>query len=194
MYLTCSLAFTKYKNILTSCLRKAEDNHFKDIINSEKQNLYKLWTIFGNTINPSKQKQKNTIKELLYNNRMLQDDQIKADAISDHFSTTGKKMASNINTKHNLKKYLDDPNQHTCFLYPTNQQEVIKEINKLNLKKSVGHDKVSPKIIKYNGDVLLPHITHITNLSFKNGNVPEQLKLAKLIPIYKKNETHLPEN
>ncbi len=52
-------AFTKYKNIITSCLRKAEDNHFKDIINSEKQNLYKLWTTIGNIINPSKQKQKN---------------------------------------------------------------------------------------------------------------------------------------
>ncbi len=39
---------------------------------------------------------------------MLQDDQIIAYAINDHFSTTGKKLVSNINTKHNLKKYLDD--------------------------------------------------------------------------------------
>ncbi len=89
---------------------------------------------------------------------MLQVDKVIADAINDHFSTTGKKLASNINTKHNFKKYIDYPNQHTCFLYPTNEQEVIKEINKLN------------------------------------PNVPEQLKLAKVIPIYKKNETHLPEN
>ncbi len=107
---------------------------------------------------------------------MLQDDQVIADAINDHFSTTGKKLASNINTKHNLKKYLDDPNQHTCFLYLTNEQEIIKEINKLNPPKSGSYDKVSPKIIKYNRDILLPHITHIINLSFKNVNVPEQLK------------------
>ncbi len=53
---------------------------------------------------------------------MLQDDQVIAYAINDHFSTTGKKLASNINTKHNFLKYLDDPNQHTCFLYPTNEQ------------------------------------------------------------------------
>ncbi len=174
--------------MLTSYLRKAEDNHFKDIINSEKQNLYELWTIFGNIINPSKQKQKNRIKELLYNNRMLQDDQIKADAISGNFSTTGKKLGSNINTKHNLKKYLDDPNQHTCFLYPTRPRSHQRN-NKLNPPKSGGHDKVSPKIIKYYGHALLPHITHIINLSFKNGNVPEQLKLAKVIPIYKKTHT-----
>ncbi len=50
------------------------------------------------------------------------------------------------------------------------------------------------KILKYNGDVLLRHITHIINLSFKNGNVPGQIKLAKIMPIYKKNKTHLPEN
>ncbi len=80
---------------------------------------------------------------------MLQDDQVIAYAINDHFSTTGKKLASNINTKHNLKKYLDDPNQHTCILYPTNEQELIKEINKLNPKKSGGHDKVSPKMEMY---------------------------------------------
>ncbi len=40
----------------------------------------------------------------------------------------------------------------------------------------------------------MPHITHIIILSFKNGNVPEQLKLAKVISIYKKNEAHVPEN
>ncbi len=63
---------------------------------------------------------------------MLQDDQVIADAINDHFSTTGKNLAGNINIKHNFNKYLDYPNQHKSFLYPTDEQKVIKEIHKLN--------------------------------------------------------------
>ena len=36
--------------------------------------------------------------------------------------------------------------------------------------------------------------TFLINLSFRNGDVPDKLKLAKVIPIFKKNNRHDPNN
>ncbi len=69
-----------------------------------------------------------------------------ANSLNEHFCTIGEKLA----TKHNcdnkaFQKYLNDPNVHSFYLYPTNKQEIHEEINKLNPKKSSGHDNFSPK-------------------------------------------------
>ena len=57
---------------------------------------------------------------------------------------------------------------------------------KLKAKKSCGDDKIQPKIVKENAIEFSPLIAHIINLSFESGTVPSKLKLAKVIPIYKK--------
>ena len=55
------------------------------------------------------------------------------------------------------------------FLEPVNNEETIKEIAKLNNKKSAGDDNIKPKVLKENKETLAKPITHIINLSFKNG-------------------------
>ena len=49
-------------------------------------------------------------------------------------------------------------------------------------------------MLKHNAATLTDIFTHIINLSFANGKFPEQLKLAKVIPIFKKDETYLTSN
>ncbi len=46
--------------MLTICLRKAEENYYKELINNESQNLFKIWKIFGYIINPKKARNKIT--------------------------------------------------------------------------------------------------------------------------------------
>jgi len=41
--------------------------------------------------------------------------------------------------------------------------------------------------------LVLP-LTYLFNLSFNTGNVPDLLKIAKVVPIYKKGEKHFPGN
>ena len=69
-----------------------------------------------------------------------------------------------------------------------NQNELISEISKLNIKKSGGHDNVSPKLLKENTDIFIKPLVHLINLSLQTGIVPDKLKIAKVIPIYKKDE------
>ena len=55
-----------YRNMLTSCLREAEDNYYKELIKNENKTLFKLWNIFGSVINPTKMKKHNNISSNFY--------------------------------------------------------------------------------------------------------------------------------
>ncbi len=57
--------------------------------------------------------------------------------------------------------------------------------------KAGGHVNVTPKLLQYNNYILADQITHIINLSFISSIVLDQLKIAKVIPIYKKMKTTL---
>ncbi len=188
--------YTKYKNILISCLRTAEEIYYRDILTSEKNNLTKMWNLFGSVINPQKIRKDNNIKELIMNNIKVNGDQEIADTFNEFFSTVGSKLANKFQNKnsHTYQNFLKHPIQQSFFLSPTDTDETLKEINKLNHKKSVGHDNISAKLLKLNAENLADKIVHIINLSFSYSTVPDQFKIAKVIPIHKKNETNLPGN
>jgi len=60
--------------------------------------------------------------------------------------------------------------------------------------KSPGIDNIGPKILKEVCLDIVNPLTHIFNLSFSTGVVPDSLKLAKVIPIYKKGDSSEPGN
>ena len=51
---------------------------------------------------------------------------------------------------------------------------------------SPGHDNINIKMFKNVIDYIITPLTYICNLSIKNGTVPNDLKIAKVIPIHKK--------
>ena len=53
-------------------------------------------------------------------------------------------------------------------------------------KNSSGHDEISMKLLKYLELILYTPITLLVNQSLKTGIFPDRMKIAKIIPIYKK--------
>ena len=53
----------------------------------------------------------------------------------------------------------------------------------------MGHDFISTKLMKISMDKLASPLCHIFNLSLTTGIVPDNMKLAKVIPIYKSGQT-----
>jgi hypothetical protein len=64
----------------------------------------------------------------------------------------------------------------------------------MDANKSPGYDNFSNKIIKLSATEIAKPLTHIFNLTFKNGIIPEKLKLAIVTPIFKANENNKFEN
>ena len=55
-----------------------------------------------------------------------------------------------------------------------------------NLKpKSTGLDGIRPKVIKEAVDSIIDPLLHLLNLSICTGKVPDNLKIAKVTPLFK---------
>ena len=122
--------------------------------------------------------------------------------IADHFNTffinIGSNLASKINTKdkEDFKSYLTFNNKaYGNFKFKTvSEQDVNHIILNLKSKTTTGYDNLSPKLIKSISHIISKPITLLINQSFKTGIFPTKLKIAKVIPIYKKGDPKLMEN
>ena len=74
-----------------------------------------------------------------------------------------------------------------CFI-PTDQHEIIKIVEALTSKKSKGYDGISTKLLKHIIYSIVSPLEHIFNLSLSTGCCPDLLKIAKIVPIYKKDD------
>ena len=77
---------------------------------------------------------------------------------------------------------------HSMFIETVEQSEVYAIANKLKYKLSHGHDDISTKLLKNTITNILQPITHIINVSFNTGVVPQEMKIAKVIPIHKSTD------
>ena len=82
----------------------------------------------------------------------------------------------------------------SMFLFETNAEEVAKIITNLENKKSTGHDDITVKFIKISSIYISELLARVINISIKTGIYPDQLKIAKVIPIYKKGNHSDPSN
>ena len=74
----------------------------------------------------------------------------------------------------------------SLFMKPIVADEVVKIIGKLNQNKSPGHDGIGNLIVNKVASIIAKPLTDIFNLSLFTVMVPEQLKLANVIPSIKK--------
>jgi len=186
----------KYKNyvkMFDKLCRKAEVKYFHELLDNTKASLKTLWDTFGPIINPSKKKTKRNIDKLVINNQAVVDKEEIANTLNNFFVNIGGELSKHMPTSNEYKKFLDHENHNSMFLQAVTETELTKEISKLNSKKSCGPDGITAKVVKACPELLSP-LLHIINLSFKNGVFPDYMKIAKVIPIFKKNERYLPGN
>ena len=72
--------------------------------------------------------------------------------------------------------------------------EVAKIISNLKSKPSSGHDNISSSLIKRIAEPLSIPLSLLVNQSLNAGIFPNRLKIAKVIPIYKKSDIFLFDN
>ena len=102
-------------------------------------------------------------------------------------TTIAKKIESNIvQTPKHYTDYLTNPSEKTFFLTPTSPEEVEDIIKTLNPRKSIGSNSIPTKLLKkYSKTISIP-ISKLIIQSFVTGIFLESLKLASVIPIFKR--------
>ena len=77
------------------------------------------------------------------------------------------------------------------FFKPTNEDEILKIMKKLGSRKSAGHDNIKADLIKCVANEIVKPLSIIFNMSLSNGIVPDELKIAKVVPIFKKDNPEI---
>ena len=77
---------------------------------------------------------------------------------------------------------------------PTNHADILKLLEDVKTSKSAGIDNLAGKFLKEGASVLASPITDLCNLSISLSSFPDDCKIAKLKPLYKKEAKTKPKN
>ncbi len=182
------LRYKTYKNKLTKILKRCEREYNSRILNTHKNDAKLLWKFLNNIINRksiTRPLPKYFIKE---NNKITNDENI-ADGFNDFFTNIGPRLAEKINgsNKH-FKEYLDKNTINSIYLDPASNEEILGIVSNLNNKHSLDKDGINASTVKTIITAVLEPIKHICNLSLSSGIFPDEMKVAKVIPLYKAND------
>ena len=80
--------------------------------------------------------------------------------------------------------------QRTFFLNEITLDEIIEEINGIFEKKGMGYDNIPPKVIKWAPHLFAPILLVLFNKCLTLGYYPENMKVARVVPIHKGGDSN----
>ena len=179
--------YVTYKNTLTKILRIEKKKYYTNQLNLYKHDIKNTWKIIKNAMNTFENN--STITKIKWNDIISEEPVGIANTFNSYFSTIGKNLAQQIapSTKQ-FQDFLGVPNPNSIFFTPINKNEILKIVSNLKDKKSAGHDGIDNYLLKKIITFIVDPLTHILNFSITSGLVPINMKIAKVIPIFKKGD------
>ena len=174
-------------------MRSAKKNYYVLQLDKEKKNIKNTWKILNNVLNRNKSKSLNT--EFNLNGQIINDPKQIPENFNNFFINIGPNQALKIpDTNTHDSTYLSDAIDNTMFFSPITEDVLIDVINKLNTRKSSDYDNISALINKNMKYELSIPLTIIFNMSLSSGIVPDKLKIARVVPIHKKENKSIFNN
>ncbi|XP_077983288.1 uncharacterized protein LOC144438132 [Glandiceps talaboti] len=186
--------FKRYRNVLTNILRKAKKKYYSDLFNIHYNDMKETWRVVNDLLGKKKNSNSSIptkIKSFCNGTSVIHTEIPDiVDVFNNHFVNIGEKLAKNIQANGNgcFRDFMGDYVPHCFFLKPTSVGEVEDIISSLNVHKASGWDKIDAKLLKYAMPYVSKPLCNIVNLSFSTGCFPDSLKIAKVIPLFKKGD------
>ena len=140
-------------------------------------------------------KKKSNINKIRFENQVVDKPHDIANVFNTYFSTIGENLARNIpHTDKHFSKFLGKSIPNSIFFAPTTKYEITDIVTAMKNKQSAGHDDISNFILKGVILSIADPLAHIFNASILSGTFPEQMKIAKVIPLFKKGDKLDPSN
>ena len=150
--------------------------------------IKKTWTLINSVINERKHKE--SLPNIFYDDIISYSGAKSiADGFNDFFSSIGSKIAENIpNSESNFHSFLGEKNDTNFNFGIVTKKNLLYALNKLKSKKSCGEDNISIFLIKEVINEIIDPLVYLFNLSLKTGFIPQNYKIARVVPIFKAGE------
>ena len=171
--------------MFTKLKRLTKSKYYTDIFYMNIGNVKRTWQILREVLN--RQPNHNKQNELfVIGNSETNNKQDIANGFNTFFANIGKTINDQIIQPPEVySDFLNGNYPINCFFQPTHEEEVIKVAQNLKTKTSQGFDNLSTCIIQKTMKEVAAPLTHIFNQSFLLGVVPDQMKIAKIVPVFK---------
>ena len=186
--------YKTYKNKLTHIIRQSKKMHFKNKFELYKKDCRKTWNTINEVLKSKNKKHIVNDKFITSEGNSCTDKHEIVEQFNKYFTNIG----SCLNSK--LPRTGEDPTQHikpntaSFFCAPTDPTEIINIVNSANSSKSSGVDNIDPYVVHKIIPQIANQLAHIFNKSLQTGIVPDKLKIAKVIPLYKNDNPELFKN
>ena len=159
-------SYKKYRNVLNRTIEKAKQKYYNELIIENKSDSGKIWKIVNELVDlkPSQQVDINQL-----NTKVSAEIISEVDA-NDTIATAPKGMINSF------------------FLTPTYPNEINNIIDSFKDSKATRYTDAKTKFMKISKSMISPFLCKLINDCFSKGVYPNYLKIAKVIPIIKKDD------
>ena len=168
----------------------AKRNYYHGVLNEHKGNSQKVWQVVNELAFTKNRTRLLPSKLVISIGHTDTDEETIAEEINSYFVNIGKSMADAISSVSacNFNFSATNKNSNSLFLTPSRPQELFHVIKKLKTKKARRTNDVETVFIKYANPVISKFLSDMFNVCLSEGTYPDLLKIAEVVPIFKKGE------
>ena len=180
--------FKKYRNQIDKIIKSSKVLKYQRFFENNKLNVYKTWTGIKEITNVSA-KQRQNISGIANDNNIINNPKDIVEYLNKHFCNIAETIETEIPpSKQTFQDYLKNPTRNTLSINPLTKEEIQQEIKLLRNNKAKGPQIIPTKFFKTFDKVLSEPLTKLINLSFAKGVSPNVLKIAQVLPTFKKGD------
>ena len=186
-------AYKNYKNKLTNTIRFSKHRYYSDMFLSLQGDMKKMWMNINNLL--GRKKSNSMPNNMYFENKKFTSKQDIANQFNSYFINVGSNLAKSISkSSFSFKQFMSCQDTESFFIKPTSVHEILTLSSNIKISKADGPDGISPRVIKECIHSIVNPLCDIFNMSLCTGIVPDKLKTAKIIPLFKKDNPEYFEN
>ena len=180
-----------YQFNLKKIIAAAKRTHYAHLFDEFKSDARKTWDTIRQIIDNNRNKFE--FPKCFHINRLrVTNNKDIANKFNEFFVNIGSKLANSIKSNTNdipFTSYLKNKTSSTFSFSEITEETVLRTINELSAKRSTGHDSICTELLKRIKAFISSPLCLIVNQSLNTGIFPGKLKIAKVIPLYKKGDS-----
>ena len=190
-----TVSFKIFRNTYNKVLRAAKKMYFENQLLLNQSNVKQTWNLIRLAMNKKSEKS-SSISSLTVNNCTVTDSAEMANLFNEFFTSISSTIVNEINPSDSPpdESFSNDIPLFSFSSSPLSVKEIIEATLQLQPKKTLDFTGLSvwfvQKIIK---EISIP-LHHIFARSLSLGAVPQQLKMAKVIPVFKSGQKSSMDN
>jgi len=171
--------YNEYRKCYNKAIKTGKKLYFQKSFEENKNDLRKTWTLLRDAIRKHNDKT-SVLNEICSDGVYYREGKDISNKFNEYFTTIADNITTRINpSNRDCTYYMSEANSIFSFTH-IQPRDIVKMVNGLESKSSQDMLGVSNKLIKRIIENIAVPLTHIVNLSLQSGNIPNELKIAKV--------------